>query len=96
MSHRQLADASGNRWDVIDEGPTRDVGEAPAAAAADVPHRLRFVSDDGEERTATAPRGVDALRDAELRALMEGRSVESAGPGPDTAANRIEGYGDEA
>jgi hypothetical protein len=91
MSHRQLADAQGDRWDVIDEGPVRDEEDT----GSEVPHRLRFVSDDGEERTAMAPRGVDALRDAELRALMEGKPAESAGPGPDLAANRVEGYGDE-
>ncbi len=92
MSHRQLADGQGNRWDVIDEGPI----EGGGSSTGDPPqHRLRFVSDDGLERSAVAPRGVDALRDAELRALLQGRDAASAGPGPDTAANRVEGYGGE-
>lgn len=91
MSHRQLADGEGHRWDVIDEGPI----EGNGTSTGDQPqHRLRFVSDDGVERSAVAPRGIDALRDAELRALLQGRDADSAGPGPDTAANRVEGYGD--
>jgi hypothetical protein len=90
MSHRQLADKDGHRWDVEDQGPLRARGEAGDGEAA---HQLRFTRDDGDERVREAPHALDQMADVELRALLEERSQGGAG-GPDLEANRSGGYGD--
>jgi hypothetical protein len=68
MSHRQLSDRDGHRWDVEDQGPVHERGGEPADA---VEHQLRFRRDDGTEHVRTAPRSLDRLADAELRAVLE-------------------------
>jgi hypothetical protein len=81
MSRRQIADQDGHRWDVEDEGRE---GE----------QQLRFKRDDGTEEVRTSPRGVDQLADAEIRALLQGDDPTDVDRGPDTDANRSDGYGD--
>lgn len=66
MSHRQLADPDGHRWDVEDEGPLNP-GDGPWAAAS---HQLRFRRDDGAEHVRTAPRALDRMADVELQRLL--------------------------
>lgn len=91
MAYRQLAGGDGHRWDIEDEGP---LPSSQGTDGDDAEHRLRFTRDDGTERIRTSPRGLDRLRDAELRALLEGGDIEDAAPGPDTDANRNPDYGD--
>ena len=90
MSHRQLADDRGHRWDVEDEGPFEDQ-DGPEREAE---HQLRFTRDDGAERIRTSPRSLDRLADAELRQLLERGDAEDLERGPDIRANRSRGYGE--
>lgn len=90
MSHRQLADREGHRWDVEDEGPKR---EQPRSEGADPEHRFRFTRDDGAEEVRTSPRPLDQLADAQLRTLLDAGSVGDAPREPDLEANRSGGYG---
>lgn len=91
MSHRQLADREGHRWDIEDEGPLRE-RKGPEGGNAE--HRLRFTRDDGTEEIRTAPRALDQLADAQLRTLLDAGDVGEAPRGPDLEANRSGGYGD--
>jgi hypothetical protein len=91
MSHRQFADLDGHRWDVEDEGP---VDARPGRPEDETEHQLRFRRDDGTEHIRTAPRSLDRLADAELRAVLASRDPDRVERGPDTAANRSRGYGD--
>lgn len=91
MSHRQLADQEGHRWDVEDQGPLKD-RQGPEGENA--PHQLRFTRDDGSEEVREAPYSLDQMADPELRTLLDAGSVGEAGKGPDLEANRSGGYGD--
>ena len=91
MSHRQLADQEGHRWDVEDQGPLRDQ-EGPEGD--DAAHQLRFRRDDGTEQLRAAPHPLDQMADAELRTLLDTGHVGEARKGPDLQANRTGGYGD--
>ena len=89
MSHRQLADQDGHRWDVEDEGPM-DEQHGPEKAS----HQLRFTRDDGAERIRSAPRSLNDLADIELRSILEGGRADDETRGPDIDANETGGYGD--
>lgn len=91
MSHRQLSDREGHRWDVEDEGP---VDARPGRPEDEVEHQLRFRRDDGTEHLRTAPRSLEQLADTELRAVLEGQDPSTVERGPDTDANQTRGYGD--
>lgn len=91
MSHRQLADEEGHRWDVEDQGPLRGQ-EGPEGEHT--PHQLRFRRDDGDERIREAPYSLDQMADTELRSLLNTGGVGDAVKGPDLEANRSGGYGD--
>lgn len=91
MSHRQLADQGGHRWDVEDEGPLED-REGPNGEPT--PHQLRFTRDDGDERVRAAPYPLDQMADTELRSLLESGDPGESRGGPDLDANRSSGYGD--
>lgn len=91
MSHRQLADQEGHRWDVEDQGPLKDP-EGPEGD--ETPHQLRFIRDDGDERIREAPSALDRMADTELRSLLEAGGVGETPRGPDLEANRSGGYGD--
>lgn len=90
MSHRQLADQEGHRWDVEDQGPLQD-REGPEGDNS--AHQLRFTRDDGSEQVREAPYALDQMADTELRALLEAGGVGDAEKGPDLEANRTGGYG---
>ena len=91
MSHRQLADEDGHRWDVEDQGPLRARGEEEDGEVA---HQLRFTRDDGDERVREAPYALDQMADVELRALLDADGSVGDSGGPDLDANRSGGYGD--
>lgn len=91
MSHRQLADQEGHRWDVEDEGPLD--AQQGAETDGDTAHQLRFTRDDGAEAVRHAPHPLDYLADVELRSLLVGDEMPPE-RGPDTEANRTGGYGD--
>lgn len=91
MSHRQLADQEGHRWDVEDQGPIR-AQEGPEGEGSS--HQLRFTRDDGSEEVREAPYSLDQMADTELRALLGAGGVGDAEKGPDLEANRSGGYGD--
>lgn len=91
MSHRQLADRGGHRWDVEDEGPLQDPG---GPAGEPTPHQLRFTRDDGDQRVRAAPCPMDRLADAELRSLLEEGVMGEPVKGPNLEANWTGGYGD--
>lgn len=91
MSHRQLADQGGHRWDVEDEGPLQEPGGPEGEPA---PHQLRFTRDDGDERVREAPYALDQMADTELRNLLEEGAIGESRRGPDLDANRSGGYGD--
>jgi hypothetical protein len=91
MSHRQLADHAGHRWDVEDQGPLR-AEEGPGSDHS--AHQLRFTRDDGSELVREAPFALDQMADRELRRLLDGEEVDRDSSGPDLEANRTEGYGD--
>lgn len=71
MSHRQLADQEGHRWDVEDQGPLKDQ-QGPEGDNA--PHQLRFTRDDGSEEVREAPYSLDQMADPELRTLLDAGS----------------------
>lgn len=91
MSHRQLADQDGHRWDVEDEGPLDDQEGADDGTST---HQLRFTRDDGDERVREAPYSLNQMADSELRSLLTTGSVGGTGKDPDVEANRSGGYGD--
>lgn len=91
MSHRQLADQEGHRWDVEDEGPLED---RDGPERDDTPHQLRFTRDDGDERVREAPYSLNQMADSELRTLLNAGDVGEARKEPDLEANRSGGYGD--
>ncbi len=91
MSHRQLADQVGHRWDVEDQGPLRAADGAEGESAA---HQLRFRRDDGSELVREAPFSLDQMADRELRKLLAGEELDPSSSGPDLEANRSDGYGD--
>lgn len=92
MSHRQLSDQAGHRWDVEDQGPLRDQ-DGPESGNST--HQLRFTRDDGSELVREAPFALDQMADRELRLLLDGEEdLDPSSSGPDLGANRSEGYGD--
>jgi hypothetical protein len=91
MSHRQLADQAGHRWDVEDQGPLRDE-EGPESDNST--HQLRFTRDDGSELVREAPFSLDQMADRELRMLLRDEALDRGSSGPDLEANRSDGYGD--
>lgn len=91
MSHRQLADQDGHRWDVEDQGPLRDQEGPEGETSA---HQLRFTRDDGTEEVREAPYSLDQMADTELRTLLDAGGVGDVEKGPDLEANRSGGYGD--
>lgn len=90
MSHRQLSDQYGHRWDVEDQGPLRDQERPGGPEPA---HQLHFRRDDGTEHVRTAPHSLDQMADVELRALLEEVDPDEVRRGPDIDGNQG-GYGD--